>query len=60
MKYAKAYVGSLITGMGSLVTALSDSNLTLQEGLTAGIAALTALGLVWGVSNAPASDKGIL
>ena len=49
--YAKAIVGALITGLGSLYQA-ADGGVTLQEGIAVAIATLTALAVVWGVPNA--------
>lgn len=49
--YIKAILGSAIAGLSSLVTALEDGGVSLQEGLIAAIAALTALGVVYAVPN---------
>lgn len=54
--FAKAIVGALIAGGGSLVVALDDGIVTAQEGVTCGLAFLIALGAVWGVPNARRSD----
>ena len=50
-KYWKAVVAALAAGTASLVTALDDSTVTTQEGLTAVVAVLAALGLTWAVPN---------
>lgn len=52
MTYAKAFVGAVIAGLGAVATALDDGTVNAQEGVTAAIAALTALAAVWGVKNA--------
>ena len=49
--YAKATVGAAITGLGSLLTALGDNSISMQEGLTAALLTLTAFSAVWKVSN---------
>jgi hypothetical protein len=43
-------------GSASLVTALNDGVITTQEGLTAALAVLGALGLTWAVPNRQASE----
>lgn len=50
-KMWKAVVGGVSAGSASLVTALSDGTITPQEGLTAALAVLAALGLTWAVPN---------
>lgn len=50
-KYWKAVVAAAVAGGGSLVTALDDGTITTQEGLTAVVAVLGALGLTWAVPN---------
>lgn len=50
-KYWKAVVAGVAAGAASLVTALDDSTVTTQEGLTAVVAVLGALGLTWVVPN---------
>ncbi len=47
----KALLGALIAFVGSLVTAVSDSHLTAAEWLTAVLAGLVALGVVYRVPN---------
>lgn len=47
----KAVVGGLAAGAASLVTALQDGTVTTQEGITAGLAVLAALGVTWAVPN---------
>ena len=53
-KYWKAIAGGVAAGAASLVTALDDNTITTQEGLTAGVAVLAALGVTWWVPNRPA------
>jgi len=53
----KAVVSGLAAGAASLVTALNDGTITTQEGLTAVIAVLGALGLTWAVPNRQATAK---
>jgi hypothetical protein len=50
-KYWKAVVAGVAAGAASLSTALQDGTITGQEGLTAGLAVLGALGLTWLVPN---------
>ena len=52
-KYWKAIASAVAAGAASLVTALDDSTVTTQEGLTAIVAVLGALGLTWAVPNRP-------
>jgi len=47
----KAITAAVVAGGGSLVTALDDGTITTQEGLTAVVAVLGALGLTWAVPN---------
>lgn len=57
-KYWKAIVAAAAAGTASLSTALDDSVITQQEGLTAVLAVLGAAGLTWLVPNRPArSDE---
>lgn len=49
---AKALVGALIAGGGSLAIAAEDG-LTLAEGISAAVIALTAFGGVFGTTNEP-------
>jgi hypothetical protein len=51
MKYAKAIVGFLVAGLGSVATAMADEVVTGQEWVTAILVAVGALGFVWGVPN---------
>lgn len=53
LKYAKAIVGAIITGLGSLQIAL-DGGVTTQEWVGVALATLVALGAVWAVPNAEA------
>lgn len=52
-KYAKAVVGALVAGAGSLQVALADDRVTTTEWIQVATAAVLALGLVWGVQNTP-------
>ena len=56
-KMWKAVVAALAAGSASLVTALDDSTVTTQEGLTIAVAVLGALGLTWVVPNRTADPK---
>jgi peptidoglycan/LPS O-acetylase OafA/YrhL len=58
-KYAKAGVAAVAAGAASLVTALDDSTVTTQEGLTAVVAVLGALGLTWAVPNRKQVEPGV-
>lgn len=49
----KAILAGAIAGGGSIVTALGDNVLSLQEIATAIVVTLVALAGVYGVSNAP-------
>ncbi len=51
--YAKALVGAVMAGLGALGTALADGHVTATEWVVIAAAAAGALGLVWGVPNAP-------
>jgi len=53
MRYAKAIVGALIAGLSALITALDDSHISMQEGLTAAVATLVGLSVIWAVPNKP-------
>jgi peptidoglycan/LPS O-acetylase OafA/YrhL len=52
-EYAKAIVGALSVGLGSLATAVEDDLVTSQEWVTAIVAALGALIAVGAVANRP-------
>jgi EamA domain-containing membrane protein RarD len=52
-QYAKAVVGALVAGLTALGTALLDEAVTPAEWVAVAVAALTALGVVWAVPNAP-------
>ncbi|HWN00920.1 MAG TPA: hypothetical protein VNO54_28045 [Streptosporangiaceae bacterium] len=56
-KYWKAVVAGLAAGSASLSTALEDGTITGQEGLTAGLAILGALGLTWLIPNRQTAAK---
>lgn len=51
--YIKTVVAFLSGGIASLVTALGDNHITQSELLVAFVAAVTATGLVYQVTNAP-------
>jgi hypothetical protein len=53
-RYAKAIVGAVIAAGSALVPALADDKLTSGEVITAVVAGLAALAVVWAVPNAPA------
>lgn len=55
-KYAKAVVGALVAGLTALLPKL-DGGVTAAEWVTAAVAFLVALGVVWAVPNAPAEPK---
>lgn len=50
-KYAKALVGAVVSGLGSLQLALADNVVTTTEWVQVGSATVAALALVWGVQN---------
>lgn len=52
-RYAKAIVGAIVAGAGSLQVALADNVVTTTEWIQVGTTVVVALGLVWGVQNAP-------
>lgn len=54
-KYAKAVTGALVAGLTALLPAL-DAGVTAAEWVTAAVAFLVALGAVWAVPNAPATE----
>lgn len=54
--YLKAIVGAVVAGLTALQAALDDGGITAQEGVTAAIAALVALGAVWIVPNSPGDN----
>lgn len=56
-QYAKAIVGAVIAGLSALGTGLDDGNLSTQEIVTAIIACLVALGVVFGVPNGQATSE---
>lgn len=59
-KYAKAYVGALVAGLGALQFALKDNTVSTTEWIQVGSTTLAALGLVWGVQNtAPAPPPAV-
>lgn len=52
-KYAKSLIAALLAGLGSLQVALDDNVITQSEWVKVAIATAAALGLVWGIPNAP-------
>jgi hypothetical protein len=54
MRYAKAFVGAAVAGLGTLATALADDHVTAAEWVGVATATLVALGVVWAVPNRPA------
>ncbi|GGM63969.1 hypothetical protein GCM10012275_38170 [Longimycelium tulufanense] len=57
--YAKALLGALAAGLGSLATALTDGTITPAEWIAAAGAALAALGVVYRVRNRPTTPKPV-
>lgn len=51
MKAAKAIVGGLIAGLGSIGVALADSVMTYEEGFSAVVVTLIAFSTVYWVPN---------
>jgi hypothetical protein len=49
--YAKALIGAMVAGLGSLQQALDDGAVTPQEGTGVAIAFLSGLALVWAIPN---------
>lgn len=49
--YAKAIVGALIAGLGSLQQSLDNDTVTAQEWTGVAIATLSGLALVWAIPN---------
>ncbi|MFB6675617.1 hypothetical protein ACFCWG_24965 [Streptomyces sp. NPDC056390] len=58
-RYLKAIAAAVAAGAASLVTALNDGTVTGQEGVTAALAVLAALGITWAVPNKPAPPTSI-
>jgi hypothetical protein len=54
--YAKAIVGAVLAGLGGVEIALMDDVVTTSEWVRVAITTVAALGLVWGVQNAPAKE----
>lgn len=52
-KIAKAIVAAVTAGAGAYGVAVADGIVTAAEWATIAVTTLTALGLVWGVPNAP-------
>ncbi|WP_425832549.1 hypothetical protein [Streptomyces fractus] len=50
-RYLKAAVAAVAACAASLATALDDGTITGQEGITAVVALLAALGVTWAVPN---------
>lgn len=55
-KYAKAIVGAIMAILTGLGAALADGHITSGELVAMAIVGLGALGVVWGVPNAPATS----
>jgi hypothetical protein len=55
-RYAKAIVAALVAGLGALQVAQADNHVTSNEWVQVASAVVAALGLVWGVQNAPAKS----
>lgn len=51
--YAKAIVAGVIAALTSLVQALDDGNVSIQEGVAVALAGLIALAAVYGIPNKP-------
>lgn len=51
--HAKAIVAAIVAGLTAVVTGLDDNAVSMQEGIAAVIAFLTALGVTWAVPNKP-------
>jgi hypothetical protein len=56
-EYAKAITGAIIAGLGAYGVAVLDGTVTSGEWAGVAVAFLTALGVVWGVPNAPADSS---
>ena len=55
-KYAKAIVGALVAGLTALLPGIGDG-VSAAEWVTAVVAFLVALGVVWAVPNAPSGES---
>lgn len=53
-KYAKAFVGAAIAGLGAVGTAMGDDVVSPREWVTVAIVALVTLAGVWAIPNATA------
>lgn len=56
-KYAKALMGAVLAGLGSLEVALVDDAVTTVEWIRVAIATVATGGLVWGVPNEPKAPQ---
>jgi hypothetical protein len=56
-KIAKAIMGAVAAGVGTLVTAQLDDAITVIEYVLIGAATVTAFFAVWATSNAPAEGS---
>lgn len=54
-KYAKAFVGAAIAGLGAVGTAMGDEVVSPKEWVTVAIVALVTLAGVWAIPNAKAT-----
>lgn len=58
LRYAKAFVGCAVAGLGAVATALADDRITGAEWCGVALAALVALGTVYAVPNRPGPPGG--
>jgi len=58
--YAKAIVGSVIAGLGSLQLALMDAVISGAEWVTVASVTLAAFALVWAVPNASTPEPVVV
>jgi hypothetical protein len=54
--YAKAFIASLVAGLGGLATSLDDGGVSWQESITVVITFLIAFGAVFSVPNRPQNE----
>ena len=60
MTTAKAVIGAVVTGLSTVLTALTtgDQHVSAAEWVAAAIATLVAYGALYSTSNKPADDSG--